>query len=160
MNSACLECGAQMKLYREDYSYASLPGTILRNAAIWRCSKCKAWEVEIPRPLDLERALAAILLRKSARLTGKETRFLRKYLGLSGADLAQKMDVTRETISRWEQGHKPISANKDRFLRLMVATEQPVQNYFKDLETVATEEPSAPSLYFEDRGGKWELCAA
>lgn len=160
MNNDCFECGGVLKPHQEDYPYDSLPGAIIKGVTVWRCQGCEEWEVELPRIASLNRALAGILLRKPARLTGDEMRFLRKYLGLSGADLARKMDVAPATVSRWEQGRTPISQNKDRFLRLMVATEQPVRNYFAELESVATQDPEPTDLCIEDRSGEWRLCPA
>lgn len=57
------------------------------------------------------------------------TNFLRKYMGWASADLAHRIGVTPESVSRWENGHEPIGAVPDRTLRLMVALENPVENY-------------------------------
>ncbi len=41
-------------------------------------------------------------------MTHKEFKKLRKRLGLSPEEMAQKMDVTSRTIYRWEKGQSPI----------------------------------------------------
>jgi len=48
------------------------------------------------------------------------------------------MGVTLEEVSRWENGHRPIGAQSERFLRLMVLNMEQVQDYpitnFDELE--------------------------
>ena len=63
----------------------------------------------------------------------EEIRYLRKYLGWSGADCAAHMGTTPETISRWETGAAPMGATADRLLRLMLVTKTPVTDYSLDL---------------------------
>ena len=66
--------------------------------------------------------------------TGFETPddFLRKHIGLSGTDFAQRMGVARETVSRWETGATPMGAVADRLLRLLVVTHAPTESYAVD----------------------------
>ncbi len=39
------------------------------------------------------------------------------------------MGVSRETVSRWQTGKKPLGAQADRLIRLLVATSTPVADY-------------------------------
>jgi transcriptional regulator with XRE-family HTH domain len=41
--------------------------------------------------------------------TGETFRFMRKSLGMRAADLAELLDVTPETISRWETGKLDVA---------------------------------------------------
>jgi transcriptional regulator with XRE-family HTH domain len=61
-----------------------------------------------------------------------EIRFLRKHIGLSAADFAQRMGVARETVSRWETGANPMGAVADRLLRLLVVTHESTESYAVD----------------------------
>jgi transcriptional regulator with XRE-family HTH domain len=61
-----------------------------------------------------------------------EIRFLRKHIGLSGEDFAQRMGVTRETVSRWETGANQMGAVADRLLRLLVINHEPSESYLVD----------------------------
>jgi len=90
-----------------------------------RCPKCGAVEIVIPRIEELHRALALAILRKRGRLAAPEVRFLRKYLGWSGADFAKHMGVDAATVSRWENEEQPMGPVADRLLRLMVVTREP-----------------------------------
>jgi putative zinc finger/helix-turn-helix YgiT family protein len=98
----------------------------------FRCTKCDEHEVALTRIDELHRLIARTVIRKRARLSPPEIRFLRKWLGHSGEDLAQIMGVTVEQISRWENGKRDIGAPTDRLLRLLVATSAPRDDYSHD----------------------------
>ncbi len=83
----------------------------------------------IPKIEQLHRAIALAVVSKRPRLTAHEVRFLRKYLGWSGADFAKHMGVTPESVSRWENEREQMSPVADRLLRLMVVTRAPVSEY-------------------------------
>jgi DNA-binding transcriptional regulator YiaG len=60
------------------------------------------------------------LLKKAGRLTGKEVRFLRSFLGFSQANLGTALGVTDQAVSLWERtGRVPKSG--DALLRVIVA---------------------------------------
>jgi putative zinc finger/helix-turn-helix YgiT family protein len=120
-----------MKMARENIRYTAggLPQVILGNITVGRCPECGYEEVVLPHIEDLHTALATALAQKPARLAGPEIRFLRTYLGWSAADFAQYMGTTRETVSRWESEKKPIGAQADRLLRLLIVHLAPVEDY-------------------------------
>ncbi|HXH83543.1 MAG TPA: type II TA system antitoxin MqsA family protein [Candidatus Tectomicrobia bacterium] len=130
----CFECGGKMRTRRENYRYeaSGLPVT-LKHVEVSRCEACGEIEVAIPAIDMLHRVMAGALIRKRQRLAPAEIRFLRKYLGWSGADFAQHMGTTAETVSRWENGRKPMGPVADRLLRLMVAKRAPVSDYTVDV---------------------------
>ena len=141
----CLVCGATMKTTRENVRYAAcgLPHVTLRNMEVSRCPQCGEEEIAIPRIEALHKAIAQALITKPFRLDAAEIRYLRKYLGWSGADFAEHMGTSRETISRWENGTVPIGPQADRLLRLMVVTKAPVSDYSLDtLKVISVEKPS------------------
>ena len=145
----CFECGSEMVEKREtvrDHALG-LPNVVLREVPVRRCPKCREYEVVFPQMARLHKFLAGILIRKNTRLTGHEVRFLRKYLGWSGADLARRIGVTPESVSRWENEHEPIGLVPDRTLRLMVALEKPVDNYHASaLEIITADDPKPAAL--------------
>ncbi len=61
--------------------------------------------------------IAAHLVRKPSRLTGKEFRFLRVELGLSQGAMAKVQGVSEQNVSLWERRGKVPKAN-DALLRL------------------------------------------
>jgi putative zinc finger/helix-turn-helix YgiT family protein len=146
----CLECGNAMRVRREVVPFdkpIGLPGVRL-STDVARCAKCGAFEVMIPNLEGLHQAIARAVVAGKARLTPPEIRFLRKLLGWSGADFAQHMGTSAETVSRWETGSTPIGPQADRLLRLMVMTRDPVSDYRKLdlLKTVARAKPAAVRL--------------
>jgi transcriptional regulator with XRE-family HTH domain len=72
-------------------------------------------------------------------------RLLHTMLGWSGADFAEHMGTSAETVSRWENDTIPIGPQADRLLRLMVMSRGPVSDYRKLdlLKTVARAKPAA-----------------
>lgn len=128
----CPECGANMKTSRENFRHAApwLPGLTLFDVEVSRCPACGEYEVEIPYLEGLIRAISAELITKPARFAPEEVSFLRKALGLSGEDFAKRMGVTKEQVSRWESGKKPIGSVADHLLRMLVANAKPVEDYW------------------------------
>lgn len=131
----CLTCGKQMKTRKENVKYdaCGLSNVTLASVEVSRCQTCGEYEVSIPQIEDLHKALAQSVIRKPGRLNAEEVRFLRKYLGWSGADFAEHMGAKRETVSRWETGAAQIGSAADRLLRLMVVNQAPVNDYSLDL---------------------------
>jgi putative zinc finger/helix-turn-helix YgiT family protein len=154
----CMVCGAEMTTGRENFRYdaCGLPGVTLMDVEVSRCPKCGEYEVAIPQIDDVHKAIAQALIRKTSRFDAAEVRYLRKYLGWSGADFAIHMGMTPETISRWERGAEPIGPVADRLLRLMVATRDPVRDYPLDALTTISKEQAATAVQFRlkrDREG-------
>jgi DNA-binding transcriptional regulator YiaG len=101
--------------------------------------------VVLPKLEQLHRVLAQTVAQGRSRLHGSEIRFLRKYLGHSGAEAASALSVTPETMSRWENDKVPISQSAERFLRLMVVNQQPTQFYpLEDLLADKSDKKPAP----------------
>ena len=122
-NAACGNCGAEARAERGNYAFTEcgLPGVVLRDVKIVRCSACGEEEVTIPRLNELMRTLAVAVLCKPYPLNGKEVRFLRKSLHFSAAELSRLLRIDKTTISKWENGHDTVGPQSDRLLRLLVA---------------------------------------
>lgn len=136
-----------------------LPGVRI-TTEVARCPKCGAYEVLVPNTDGLHRAIARRLIQKPERLAGVEVRFLRKVLGWSGADFAQHMGTSAETVSRWENSSAAIGPQADRLLRLMVMSRDPVEDYRKLdlLKTVARAKPATARLTVKaNRRGDWSV---
>lgn len=65
--------------------------------------------------------LVGDLLARKGYVTGETFRFLRKALGLRAVDLAPRLGVTAETISRWERGHREVARSAFAVLGNLVA---------------------------------------
>lgn len=162
----CAQCGGtEIEAVTIDHPYdeSGLPGVTLHGISADRCLACGSTRVRIPNIEGLHRALALFLLRKTWRLSGPEVRFLRKYIGLSGADFAKRIGAEPETVSRWENGKQPIGAQAERLLRLLVVTMGQIQEYpVEDLDNLDSEvsDPPSATIRLERKHNDWAPSAA
>lgn len=73
----------------------------------WKCRSCGETFHEAEALTRAELTAALALASRGAR-EGGTARFIRKALGLRATQLADLLDVTPETISRWENGRSPV----------------------------------------------------
>ena len=158
-----MQCGSSMKTQNETYLYDrnGIRATLV-DIPIHRCAECGEHEIEIPRIAQLNRVLTNALVRKPSRLTGTEIRFLRKSLGWSGADFARHIEVEPATVSRWESGKQDMGPTTERFLRLLVSTGTPIENYtIEDMPTLsgASRDPRTTPIRFQRSHDTWRMVA-
>jgi len=162
-SSMCMVCGTPMKASRENVPYdeAGLPGVTLVGVEVHRCPKCGEHEVAIPAIEQLHESLAMELIAEPGRLRGAEIRFLRKYLGLSGAEFARRIGVDPATVSRWENDKDKMGGQADRLLRLMVVHGKPVEEYPLEKLDEVSDEAKRPKRYeLRSEHGAWVAAAA
>ncbi len=114
---------------------------------------------------DLRKAVARAVVKMGGRLTGDEVRFLRTFLELSGVELAELMDSTPGTVSRWENNRTPVGRTADLLLRTITRGEvdpiKPEEHSMLDLVrsfVVKLDEPRRSTVYpFRLTGNHWEL---
>lgn len=80
-------------------------------------------EILIPDYQGLIKKVAVTRAAHPWKLKGGDIRFLRKTLGLRGKDLAEKLDITPEHLSRCENGDKVLSPNSEKVLRSLILLE-------------------------------------
>jgi putative transcriptional regulator len=164
MSRKCRTCGkAEMTTRTETYLYteSGLPNVVLVGVEVRRCPSCGHHELVLPRVTELHRTIAQAVIHKPARLSGAEVRYLRKYLGWSGADFARHVGVDASTVSNWENDKDPIGSSSDRLLRLMVAHGTPVEDYSLDELTKIEDERTPPmEVRVAPKARGWELMAA
>jgi putative zinc finger/helix-turn-helix YgiT family protein len=68
-----------------------------------RCRACGETLFDLAEMKRQERAIAKVLAVRGVR-TGAEFKLVRKVAGLRAVDVAAMLDVTPETVSRWERG--------------------------------------------------------
>lgn len=112
-----------MRATKRDYRYeeAGLKNVVLRDTTVYKC-ECGEVLPELPQIHRLHHRIAEDLIGKQSPLTGEESRFLRKAMGVSAKELARLLGVTTVTISRWENNKETVGAQSDRLLRCLYLT--------------------------------------
>ncbi len=104
----CASCGQQaMEDAQAPDSIEVAHHTFVAQLPVRRCRGCGETYVQ-PDTLERFELLVAVKLAQSGESSGEVLRFLRKTLPLRAVDLAELLDVTPETISRWETGKLPV----------------------------------------------------
>src|SRR6187431_261332 len=105
-----------MKTKRETFTYEGLGFPV-------ELIDCPMREIQGEWVLDinlmaLQRIVFRGLIHKPSPLTGKEMRFMRKFLGLSTTDLAGKLGLSHAAVVKWENGDAKVSPTQETYLRL------------------------------------------
>lgn len=100
----CTECGSEELSETTAPDSVTLEGqTFAADLAADRCARCGAVFFDGAAMAEFERAVAREIAQRGPA-TGETFRFMRKALGLRAVDVAEMLDVTPETVSRWETG--------------------------------------------------------
>lgn len=159
----CVDCGSQMVIKTENYRYdeCGLPYVVLESVEVSRCPTCGAVEVAIPGVENVHRQIARAVANKDNRLTPDEVKFLRKYVGYSSADFAQVVGVDAATVSRWENGIRPVGAIADRLVRMLAMNRTPVTDYpienLKRIDPEKSEPVRVELVRGEGEESDWQL---
>ena len=70
------------------------------------------------------------LIHKPQSLTGKEMKFMRKFLELSTTKLGERLGVTHAAVLKWEKETAKISKAQECYLRLIL------MEYFRESELI------------------------
>lgn len=77
--------------------------------------------ITIPHINLLHKAIATSIVRRRGGMSGQELRFLRTLMGMTQAELAQKVSRDAQTIGRWEREEFENDPNAEALIRLIVA---------------------------------------
>ena len=83
------------------YPESGLDNVQLANVPVWVCENGHE-ELEIPAITQLHDLLTHLIIRKPARLTGREIRFLRRRAELSAQEFACRIGISPQHLSRLE----------------------------------------------------------
>lgn len=130
MENVCASCNRAKtikKVPEYNYNLAGIPLRLFDAVTISQCDcnqeGCnESTEPDIPNHQGLVAAAATLRSVIPVKLCGTEIKFLRKAIELPAKRLAQLLDVTPETVSRWENDKAPISTSSEKLLRFLVAT--------------------------------------
>ena len=125
--SDCEHCGTKLRWKTStkasphrlpDYGFA----LDVHGVAVASCKSCRAAHAAIPSIDRFHRAVLEQILTKPTPLASPEIRFLRKALGLTGGELAERIGVSREHVSHTERGRTAsLGPAADRLARILVA---------------------------------------
>jgi DNA-binding XRE family transcriptional regulator len=90
---------------------------VLNAVQVLRCAACRTEMVAIPDLDDLGRATAISRALIPVRLAGREVKFLRRVLDMTQAEFAKAMDLTAETVSRWETNARGVGGACEKLTR-------------------------------------------
>jgi putative transcriptional regulator len=96
----------------------------------------------------LHKAIGGILVRKKKNLNGKELRFLRQEMLLSQANLAKLLDVTEQTVHRWETGKADVPKPAESLIRFLYRGQFAQMEIRQALEALADLEDEADGRDF------------
>lgn len=159
----CLECGNKLTRTTGNHRYTTcgLKNIILKNIPIFICSQCGEEEFIIQNMEGLHNLIATIVASQVFRLLPEEIRLLRTHLGFSGVDFARAIDVTPESVSRWETGKEKMSLSLERFLRTLILYRfGPFRNYELDLTKYGNiSKIKPPKRIFIAKKNQWKEAA-
>lgn len=94
--------------------------TIVCHAAIERVDDGEE-TIELPKPRELRASAAMVRCLMPIRLRGYELKAIRKILGYTLSELAEKLDAKTaiETVSRWESEAQPMGGYAEKVFRLL-----------------------------------------
>lgn len=136
----CPICGRKSTHSIEQYRYreSGLDNVFVSDVDIFRC-KCGEEYVQLSGVDNIHNKIATALLHKNSLLSGSESKFLRKWLGLKSEEMAQALGYTRVTVSRWENDGP--SAKTDRALRLYASAIRNISIHFESLFSAMNDKP-------------------
>ncbi|MBK1663990.1 hypothetical protein CKO38_01905 [Rhodospirillum rubrum] len=125
-HETCPVCGGVVTVSRVDVYEDDLLGipVTLRNAVERRrCAGCGEESVSYP---NLDGLIAAVAMARALyplELSGDDLRFLRKALGLSAKDFAEKLELDPASLSRWENNKQALGGFAEKVIRMFVCGE-------------------------------------
>lgn len=142
MTEKCKNCGG--KLRSRKYALTTRVGkyrVVDESGVAPQCDECNVVDLPLNVLAGYERRAARTVLRDVQTVDGAVVRFARKALGLRQADFAKLLDVSEQTVSRWENNHEPITVTvKLAIAELLSFTEE----YGTEALVTLLEEPEDP----------------
>ena len=165
MRNVC-ECGEKSRVVRGDYLFveSGLDNVLLRKAKLLKCNQCGSVTPLLSNINQLMQVIACALVLKPSELAGKEIRFLRKYIGLTGEQFGRKLGLTKEHISRIENEKHPVGPQTERLIRYVsisaVPDLQPEMTQLLELLDTIENEVQTERIEINAATGSFEYAAA
>jgi putative zinc finger/helix-turn-helix YgiT family protein len=121
MSMMCTECGKgrmeEIILPEHTEDLGGIKVKLIDTVRVHRCDKCDEQETEIPDLRGLARAVAIARALYPVQLSGKDVKFMRRALDMTQKKFAEAMEITPETVSRWEGGHQGTGGLAEKLVR-------------------------------------------
>ncbi|MBK6519751.1 MAG: helix-turn-helix domain-containing protein [Polyangiaceae bacterium] len=122
----CSNCptGTLRRGKTKDHNIGPLFGldVVLLDRAVARtCSDCGHVVLEGDVIEAARRDLALFIVKNRTCLAPREARFLRETIGMTQAQLAERLDIIRGTVTRWESGEGDLGPIQSFALRTLAA---------------------------------------
>lgn len=88
------------------------------------------------------------LIHKPYPLTGKEIRFMRKFLEMSTTEFGENLGVTHATIVKWEKEQAKVSPMQETYIRMFLFES------LKDQELISVFKEIRPKMLAETKNEK------
>lgn len=130
----CVMCDNQNKLKSKiidthKYKECGLDNVILHGVTVSKCEQCGEEYFNFGNIDKLHLLIASTLIKKDSNLSGKEVRFLRKYLGYSATVFSKLVGYKNEHLSRIENEMSPVQEIFDKLIRYLVLEKMPNRDY-------------------------------
>jgi DNA-binding transcriptional regulator YiaG len=140
----CYQCGSEKLVIKNLPDEIEVAGVkFTADLPSTMCENCGASTVSSEALGNFELAIARKLAQLGLR-EGEAFRFMRKAIGKRAMDLAQDLDSTPETISRWENGHAEIEPRAFLLLANLVEDKIRGENTTEKLIQALHEKPKKP----------------
>jgi DNA-binding transcriptional regulator YiaG len=123
----CGNCGGgsikKLLIPSYDADLLGAPFSVVLENSVWAevCEKCESKVATIIPDLDdLVRSVAMCRAMMPRKLSGKEIKFLRTSVGCKAKEVAAKLDLAPEHLSRCENDVKPLGPLAERWFRLFI----------------------------------------
>lgn len=116
----CRKCGGLLERSIRPEHTEDLGGVVVKvlNAVqVLSCAKCKTEMTAIPDEDGLGRATAISRALNPVRLSGREVKFLRRVLDMTQVKFAEAMELTPESVSRWETDARGVGGACEKLVR-------------------------------------------
>lgn len=117
--------------------------------------------IEIPFIGALHAEIARGIVISKGAISGKELRFLRTEMGMTQAELSQKVGVDSQTVGRWEREETPFNSNAELVIR-KIAGERLIDAFDESMERLVdrvNSDETDPDITIDAEADGYRLCA-
>lgn len=142
------------------YAACGLPNVYLVNGFTETTDAAGERFFKIDNIKGLHLSIGMLLVDKESLLVGDEFRFLRDEMLMSRKALAHLLDISTETIKKWESGENPIPKSVDMVLRSIYKEFHNQQSDIRQMiDKINHDERACKELRFEETDGGWRRAA-